>query len=89
MRSERDKKDMTFFITEKLMRGLLVQIDNLDRAVAIKKDIKDDAFVDGVRTVQSGLQKYLENNGVIAFDSIGQEVDPERHEVLSQMPGEE
>ena len=39
--------------------------------------------------MQSGLKKYLESNGVIAFDSIGQEVDADKHEVLSQMPGKE
>lgn len=89
MRAERDRKDMQFFLTEKLMRGLLSQIDHLDRAVAIKDGIEGDAFVDGVRSVQSGLKKYLEANGVIAFDSIGQEVDADKHEVLSQMPGKE
>lgn len=89
MRAGRDRKDMQFFLMEKLLRGLLVQIDNLDRAVEIKKDVQGDAFVDGVRNVQSGLKKYLENHGVVTFDSIGQEVDPDKHEVLSQMAGEE
>lgn len=89
MRAERDRKDMQFFLMEKLLKGLLVQIDNLDRAVAIKADVTGDAFVDGVRNVQSGLAKYLENHGVVAFSSLGEEVNPDRHEVLSQMAGEE
>lgn len=89
MRAERDRKDMQFFLTEKLLKGLLVQMDHLDRAVEIKKDVTGDAFVDGVRNVQTGLVKYLEAQGITAFDSLGQEVDPDRHEVLSQMPGEE
>ena len=89
MRGERDRADMIHFLTEKLLSPLLTQIDNLDRAVKIKDGVTDDAFVDGVRAVQSGLQKYLENQGVQAFDSIGQEVDPDKHEVLSQAPGKE
>ena len=89
MRGERDRADMVHFLTEKLLSPLLTQIDNLDRAVKIKDGVTDDAFVDGVRAVQSGLQKYLENQGVQAFDSIGQEVDPDKHEVLSQAPGKE
>lgn len=89
MRGERDRADMVHFLTEKLLSPLLTQIDNLDRAVKIKDDVTDDAFVDGVRAVQSGLQKYLENQGVKAFDSVGQEVDPDKHEVLSQAPGKE
>jgi len=89
MRGERDRADMVHFLTEKLLSPLLTQIDNLDRAVKIKDGVTDDAFVDGVRAVQSGLQKYLENQGVKAFDSVGQEVDPDKHEVLSQTPGKE
>lgn len=89
MRGERDRADMVHFLTEKLLSPLLTQIDNLDRAVKIKDGVTDDAFVDGVRAVQSGLQKYLENQGVKAFGSVGQEVDPDKHEVLSQAPGKE
>lgn len=89
MRGERDRADMVHFLTEKLLSPLLTQIDNLDRAVKIKDGVTDDAFVDGVRAVQSGLQKYLENQGVKAFDSVGQEVDPDKHEVLSQASGKE
>lgn len=36
MRNERDRKDMIHFLTEKLISPILPQIDNLDRAVAIK-----------------------------------------------------
>lgn len=89
MRNERDRADMVYFLTEKLMTPLLVQVDHLDRAVAIKDGVSGDAFVDGMRTVHMGIKKYLENNNIIAFDSLGQEVDPDKHEVLSQMPGEE
>lgn len=89
MRNERDRADMVYFLTEKLMTPLLVQVDHLDRAVAIKDGVSGDAFVDGVRTVHTGIKKYLENNNIIAFDSLGQEVDPDKHEVLSQMLGEE
>ncbi len=45
--------------------------------------------MDGVRTVLSGLMRYLESEGITAFDSVGQEVDPDRHDVLSQTDGEE
>lgn len=89
MRNERDRADMVYFLTEKLLSPLLSQIDNLDRAVAIKEWVNDDKFVDGVRSVQSGLKKFLEGNGIVAFNSIWEELDPNRHEVLSQMPGKE
>lgn len=40
MRAERDRKDLQFFLMEKMMRGLLAQIDHLDRAVAIKDGVE-------------------------------------------------
>lgn len=89
MRNERDRSNMVHFLTEKLLSPILSQIDNLDRAIEIKKDVVWDSFVDGVRSVQSGLKKFLENNWIKTFDSIGQEVDPDKHEVLSAGPGKE
>lgn len=89
MRNERDRKEMHFYLMEKILRGLLPQIDHLERAMKIAEGVKDDAFVDGVRSVVQGLEKYLASHGVESFESVGKEVDPDRHEVLSQMPGEE
>lgn len=36
----------------------------------------------------SGFQRFLESQGVTAFASIGQEVDPDRHDVMTEMSGE-
>jgi molecular chaperone GrpE (heat shock protein) len=35
------------------------------------------------------LVRYLESQGVTPFISVGQEVDPDRHDVLSQADGED
>jgi molecular chaperone GrpE len=34
------------------------------------------------------MEKYLESQGVKKMISLGSEVDPERHEVMTQMSGE-
>ena len=60
MRVERDKSDMIRFISAKILLPLLTQVDNLERAIAIKADVVGDAFVDGVRSLHAGLVKYLE-----------------------------
>ncbi len=36
----------------------------------------------------AGFNKYLESQGVTAFVSLGQEVDPHKHDVMTEMPGE-
>jgi molecular chaperone GrpE len=41
-----------------------------------------------VRSVFSGFTKYLESQKVASFDALGQEVDPDRHEVMTEMAGE-
>jgi molecular chaperone GrpE len=89
MRVERDKADMVFFLSLKLLSPLLAQIDNLTRAVALKAGTEGDGFVDGLRSVLAGFERYLESQGVRSFDSLGAEVDPDRHDVMTQMPGEE
>lgn len=88
MRVERDKTDMVFFLSTKMLTPLLTQIDNLERAVKLKEGVEGDTFVDGIRSVLSGFEKFLESQGVTSFVSIGQEVDPDRHDVMTEMPGE-
>jgi molecular chaperone GrpE len=89
MRVERDKADMVFFLSGKILSPLLAQIDNLTRAVALKAGTEGDTFVDGLRSVLAGFDRYLESQGVRSFASLGAEVDPDRHDVMTQMPGEE
>ena len=88
MRVERDKADMVHFLSAKILLPLLSQMDNLERAIKLKEGTEGDGFVDGVRSLHAGMQKYLESQGVTAFDSIGQEVDPDRHDVMTEMAGE-
>ena len=88
MRVERDKSEMVHFLSVKIILPLLSQVDNLERAVALKSGIEGDGFVDGIRSVLSGFEKYLESQGVKSFISLGEEVDANRHDVMTQMPGE-
>lgn len=88
MRVERDKADMVYFLSAKLLLPLLKEVDNLERAVKLKEGVDGDAFVDGVRSVFGGMTKYLESQWVKSFVSVGQEVDPERHDVMTEGPGE-
>ena len=88
MRVERDKADMAFYLSSKILTPLLTQVDTLTRAVEMKTWVEGDDFVDGVRALQGNIAKYLESQGVRAFESIGSEVDPDRHDVMTEMPGE-
>lgn len=88
MRTERDKADMIHFLSAKILLPFLTQVDNLERAVKLKEWVEGDTFVDGVRSVFLSMQKYLESQGVSAFESVWQEVDPDKHDVMTEAPGE-
>ncbi len=89
MRSDRDKAEMISFLSGKILTPLLTQVDNLERAVKLKEWVVWDTFVDWVRSMLTSMQRYLESQGVTPFVSLGQEVDPTRHDVMTQMLGEE
>ena len=36
----------------------------------------------------AGFARFLESQGVTPFVSVGQEVDPDRHDVMTEMSGE-
>lgn len=88
MRIERDRSDMIHFLSSKILLPLLSQVDTLERAVKLKVWVEGDTFVDGIRSMLAGFQKYLESQWVTPFDSLGEEVDPDRHDVMTEMPGE-
>ncbi len=89
MRIDRDKAEMISYLSGKILIPLLTQVDNLERAVKLKEGIEGDSFVDGIRSMLASMEKYLESQGVLAFVSLGQEVDPTKHDVMTQAPGEE
>lgn len=87
-RIDRDRIDMTAFITASVVKKILPTVDNLERALAsVPDDIASHAWTDGIRATLQSLLKQLETLGVQPFVSIDQAVDTERHEVMSQMPG--
>ncbi|MDD2892046.1 MAG: nucleotide exchange factor GrpE [Candidatus Gracilibacteria bacterium] len=89
-RVERDKVDMTTFITANVVKKFLPTVDNLERALAsVPVDIAEQKWTEGIGATLQGLLKQLETIGVKSFESIGQEVDSERHEVMSQASGKE
>ncbi len=87
-RNEREREEMVGYLSMKFLLPLLTQVDHLERAVKLKEGTSGDSFVDGIRSVLGGMEKYLESQGVKKMISLGSEVDPEQHEVMTQMPGE-
>lgn len=88
-RTERDKSDMIFFLKLDIFKKILPRLDDLERMIKnTPESMRDGALYEGVVTLQKTLLKDLQTLGVMAFDSIGEKLDPEKHEVMTQIPGE-
>lgn len=64
-------------------------IDNLERALQnIPADIAENSWVAGMKSIHALALRQLDLVGVQPFESVGQEVDANLHDVMSQCPGE-
>ena len=89
MRSERDKSDMIFFLKWDIFKKILPRLDDLERIIKNTPESEHTwAVYEWVLLLQKALLKDLENMWVKAFPSTWHEVNPDLHEVMTQVPSE-
>lgn len=89
-RTERDKDEMLHYMRADILKKIIPRLDDLERMIAGTPDeMKSWVLFDGVIALQKALFKDLEKMGVKSFESKGTLVNPELHEVMTQIPGEE
>ena len=89
MRSERDRQDMIFFLKYDIFKKILPRIDDLERIIKnTPEDQRSGALYEAILAQEKAFKKDLENLWVTSFESLGQEVDPDRHEVMTQIPSQ-
>jgi molecular chaperone GrpE len=87
-RMEREKMSTSALIKEMVVLKILPTVDNLERAMKhIPADIADQTWTKGIRSTLDGLMKQLSGLGVTSYDSIGQRLDHNLHDVMAQAPG--
>lgn len=88
-RSERDRQDMIFFLKQDIFKKILPRIDDLERMIKSTPDEnKSQALYEWILALQKSLLRDIESLWVVAFDSIWTEVDPNKHEVMTQIPSQ-
>lgn len=89
-RFQKDKEEQARFAGERIVRGLLPVMDNLEMALSyVKEDAPAEVqcLAEGVRLTLKGLQDVLADNGVKPVEAgRGQVFDPNIHEALGQSP---
>lgn len=89
-RTERDKADMIFFLKNDIFKKILPRMDDLERILSnTPEEMRIGSLYEGISALQKSLVKDLKSLWVESFDSKGRQLDPERHEVMTQVPGEE
>lgn len=86
-RAARDREELVKFATSEAVKDMLPTADNLMIALDQAKD-KEDPFVKGVKLAYEGFLKALKDHGAEPFDSIGETLDPNRHDAIATLPSE-
>jgi len=89
-RVAKERADLIKYGNECLIKDMLPIVDSLDRALEHTSNTEDfDAFVNGLKLVQEQLLGFLEKHGTKKIQSIGMDFDPDMHEAMLQVEGEE
>ena len=81
-RTQEERVNLLKYGAEELAKSLLPILDDLHRTLESEGKTKARTILEGVELIMSKLDKTLIDQGIISFDSIGQDYDPERHEAL-------
>lgn len=84
VRAEREATELRMFASESIIRKILPTLDNFQRAFQhVPDDLASHEWVKGVQAIESDLMKQVSDAGLKRMQSLGEIVDPQRHEVLS------
>ncbi len=89
-RTARDKDEMVFFIKSKVINPILKRLDDIERI--IKNTPEEDqkwAIYEWILALEKSLTKDLADMWVKSFDSLWEDVDPNKHDVMTQIPWDE
>ena len=66
---------------EKIFKEVIPIIDDVDRVLSLD-GIKDQSLIDGVSLIREKFIGILSDFGVLSYDSVGEQFDPEYHEAI-------
>lgn len=89
-RTERDKQDMVFFLKSKILKPILSRVDDLERILKnTPEEMRVSSLFEWVISLEKALKKDLQSMWVKEFVSIWEEIDPNKHEIMTQIPWKE
>jgi molecular chaperone GrpE len=90
-RMEKEVADARSYSTAGFARDMLVIKDHLDRALAaVSEELRADKtasqFLAGIESTARELESVFQRNGIERVKSIGESLDPHRHQAMLEMP---
>ena len=81
-RTQEERSKLFKYAGEELVKALFPILDDLRRTLEADGKTNERTILEGVELIMTKLDKTLEEHGIAAFDSVGQDFDPDRHEAL-------
>ncbi len=93
-RMEKDAQDARAYAATSFARDILSVSDNLARALAaippaMRGDEGTKALVTGLEMTGKELDNVFQRNGITRIESIGAQLDPNRHQAMVELPSDQ
>ncbi|MFL6724970.1 MAG: nucleotide exchange factor GrpE [Sphingomicrobium sp.] len=93
-RLEAEKEQASSYAAAGFARDMLAIKDHLDRALAaVGEELRSDKtaaqFLAGIEATSRELEAVFQRNGITRIKSVGEPLDPHRHQAMVEMPSEE
>lgn len=88
-RSEEEKSSFVKFANAELLKIILPILDNLDRSIThLPEELKTNEWTKGMLHIHEDLLKTFEKIGLKKIKTVGEKLDPKKHDALLAGPGE-
>jgi molecular chaperone GrpE len=93
-RLEQEKQTAATYAASGFARDMLSVKDNLDRALAavpeeMRQDDKLKSLLTGIEATTRELDSVFQRHGIVRVESLGQPLDPHRHQAMVEIPSDE
>jgi len=93
-RLEAEKQQAAAYAAATFARDMLAIKDHLDRALAaVSEELRADKvasnFLAGIESTARELDAVFARNGVTRIESVGQPLDPHKHQAMMEVPSDE
>jgi molecular chaperone GrpE len=93
-RLEAEKEQASSYAAAGFARDMLAIKDHLDRALAaVSEELRADKtaaqFLAGIEATSRELEAVFQRNGVTRIKSVGEALDPHRHQAMVELPSED